>query len=254
MKKIIVANQKGGVGKTTTVVNLAASLALLGKKVLALDLDPQSNLTSSLGFDKRKVSPNIYHLLMNEVQPEEAIKPTSIPNLKLIPASPHLAGARIELVGFKDRETRLKEKLATLSGYDYIFIDPPPALGVLTLNGLVAAETVIIPVSVSYYALEGLSELLNAIRLVKRKLNPSLSLEGVLMTMYDLRVKLSSEIYLEVKNHFKEKVYQAVIPNNVKLAEAPSFGKPAILYDKSGKGTISYFRLAKEMLGISDQL
>ncbi len=249
-KRIIILNQKGGVGKTTTAVNLSSSLAILNKKVLLIDLDPQGNSTSSFGIDKRKVCPNVYDCLMGKEEIKKVILPTLVPGLFLVPSNISLAGARIELVNLPHREKRLKDVICTISGYyDYIFIDPPPSLGILTLNGLVAASSIIIPIMVSYYALEGLIELLDMIKKVKKSLNPLLSIEGILLTIFDSRTKLSFEIFEEVKRHFKDKLYKTIIPDNVRLAEAPSYGKPAILYDKTSKGSIAYFELAKEIYG-----
>ncbi|MEW6102472.1 MAG: ParA family protein [bacterium] len=247
-KRIIILNQKGGVGKTTTSVNLSASLALLGKKVLLIDIDPQGNSTSSFGIDKRKVNPNIYDVLLEREKIENTILPTGIENLFLAPSNISLAGARIELVNLSNREKRLKDAISGLLSYDYIFIDPPPSLGILTLNGLLASFSIIIPIMISYYALEGLVELLEMIKRVKKSFNPSFSIEGVLITMFNSRTRLSYEIFEEVKKHFKDKLYKTIIPNNIRLAEAPSYGKPAILYDKASKGALSYFELAKEII------
>jgi len=248
-KRIIILNQKGGVGKTTTAVNLSSSLAILGKRVLLIDIDPQGNSTSSFGIDKRGVYPNIYDVLLEKEKIERVILPTLVENLFLVPSNISLAGARIELVGLPNREKRLLNAISGLLDYDYIFIDPPPSLGILTLNGMIAASSVIIPIMVSYYALEGLVELLDMIKKVKRGLSPSLSIEGVLITMFDKRTRLSFEIFEEVKRHFRDKLYKTIIPDNVRLAEAPSYGKPAILYDKSCIGALSYFELAKEIDG-----
>lgn len=249
MKKIVILNQKGGVGKTTTAVNLSSSLAMLGNKVLLIDIDPQGNSTSSFGINKRKASPNIYDVLLQKEDMKNIILKTDIENLFLAPSNISLAGARIELINLPDREKRLKDAILTLTGYDYIFIDPPPSLGILSLNGLVACDSIIIPIMVSYYALEGLVELLEMIKRIKRGLNPGLFIEGVLITMFEKRTRLSYEIFEEVKRHFKDKLYKTIIPNNVRVAEAPSYGKPVILYDKTSKGALSYLELAKEIDG-----
>lgn len=248
-KNIIILNQKGGVGKTTTAVNLSSSLAILGKKVLLIDIDPQGNATSSFGIDKRKINPNIYDVFLGKEDIKDTILSTEIENLSLASSNISLAGAGIELANLPDREKRLKNALLTLTGYDYIFIDPPPSLGILTLNGLVASHSIIIPIMISYYALEGMVELLEMIRRVKRAFNQGIFIEGVLITMFDKRTRLSYEIFKELKRHFKDKVYKTIIPDNVRLAEAPSYGKPIILYDKSSKGAISYLELAKEIDG-----
>lgn len=249
MKKIIILNQKGGVGKTTTAVNLSSSLAMLGNKVLLIDIDPQGNSTSSFGINKRKTSPNIYDVFLQKEDIKDIILKTEIENLFLAPSNISLAGVTIELINLSNRERRLKDAISTLTGYDYIFIDPPPSLGILALNGLVACDSIIIPIMASYYALEGLVELLEMIKRVKRSLNSSLFIEGVLITMFEKRTRLSYEVLKEVKRHFEEKVYKTIIPNNVRIAEAPSYGKPVILYDKTSRGALSYLELAKEIDG-----
>lgn len=251
MNRVIgIANQKGGVGKTTTAVNLSACLAISDNKILLIDMDPQSNATSGLGFDKSKSRRGIYQLIMNE-SPEatEFIKPTSIENLDLIPSSVDLIGADIELVNEIGREFRLKNAINTLlSEYDFIIIDTPPSLGLLTVNVLTASQSVIIPIQCEYYALEGISQLIETISLVKENLNTSLQIEGILLTMYDSRTNLSQQVVDEVRNFFKGKVYNTIIPRNVRLSEAPSFGKPIITYDIISSGAESYLKLAREVM------
>lgn len=251
MGKIVsVCNQKGGTGKTTTAVNLAAALAELGKKVLIVDADPQGNATSGVGVNKNELKVSVYELFLNKIQPEETIIKTVYPNLHIIPCNINLTGAEIELVGIISRETRLKKALKTIQeNYDFIFIDSPPSLGLLTLNTLVASDTIIIPIQCEFYALEGVSQLINTINLVRDGLNPSLAIEGVLLTMADFRTNLTNEVIREIKNYFKEKVYNAIIPRSVKLSEAPSFGKPITVYDSSSMGAKKYRELAKEFLG-----
>jgi chromosome partitioning protein len=248
-KIIAIANQKGGVGKTTTSVNLGACLASLGKKVLIVDIDPQGNTTSGIGINKADVNYCIYDVLINEVHPKQAVADTSIPNLKIIPATIQLAGAEIELVPTISRELRLKKALALVrSEYDYVLIDCPPSLGILTINSLTAADSVLIPIQCEYYALEGLSQLLNSIRLVQKHLNTSLQIEGVLLTMFDARTNLGIQVIEEVKKYFQQKVYQTVIPRNVRLSEAPSHGQSIISYDPKSKGAEVYLELAKEVI------
>ena len=250
MAKIFaVANQKGGVGKTTTVVNLATCFALAGKKVLVVDFDPQAQATSGLGIEKQKVSSTIYPSLFGSGKAGDLIKETEIKNLKIIPSSVDLAGAEVELVEISSREERLRRVLERLRRqFDYIYIDCPPSLGILTVNALTAADSIIIPVQCEYYALEGLSQLVESIRLVQAGLNPKLAIEGVILTMYDIRTNLSSQVVDEVRGFFQEKVFKSVIPRNVRLAEAPSFGKPIIHYDIRSTGADAYMRLAKEIL------
>ncbi|EGL83647.1 Cobyrinic acid ac-diamide synthase [Caldalkalibacillus thermarum TA2.A1] len=250
-KIIAIANQKGGVGKTTSSINLGACLATLGQKVLLIDIDPQGNTTSGIGIDKADIQYCIYDVLINDVHPQEVIQHTSIENLHIIPATIQLAGAEIELVPTISREIRLKKALQLVrDNYDFILIDCPPSLGILTINSLTAADSVLIPIQCEYYALEGLSQLLNTIRLVQKHLNKNLTIEGVLLTMLDARTNLGIQVIEEVKKYFKEKVYQTVIPRNVRLSEAPSHGKPIIDYDPKSKGAEVYMELAKEVLSL----
>ncbi|WP_297088594.1 AAA family ATPase [uncultured Draconibacterium sp.] len=250
MGKIIsLANQKGGVGKTTTTINLAASLAVLEQKVLIIDADPQANATSGLGFDLRNVQSSIYECIVNEVEAEKAVLNTDIENLDLIPSHIDLVGAEIEMLNLPNREKVLKTALESLKdNYDFIFIDCSPSLGLITVNALTASDSVIIPVQCEYFALEGLGKLLNTIKIIQNRLNPELEIEGFLLTMYDGRLNLSNQVYEEVKHHFQEMVFETVIQRNVKLSEAPSYGKPVVLYDASSKGAINHMNLAREIL------
>lgn len=250
-KTIAICNQKGGTGKTTSAVNLAAYLALAGKKILVIDLDPQANATSGLGINKHNIQKGTYHVLLEELQIKAILQPTAINNLWLAPANLDLTGAELELVSVLGREYRLKKALETeKNDFDFIFVDSPPSLGLLTINGLCAADALLIPVQCEYYALEGLSQLINTITLIKDNLNPNLAVQGVLLTMADFRTNLTKEVIQEVKNYFKDKVYDTVIPRSIRLSEAPSFGQPVVLYDKDSIGAQKYAELAGEFLGL----
>ena len=251
-KVVAVANQKGGVGKTTTTVNLGACLAEMGKRVLLMDLDPQGHVSSGLGVEKSTINSCMYDVVINNVPLRDIIIPTAFKNLWLAPSTIDLAGAELELVPVISRETRLREALAGYRGqYDFLFIDCPPSLGLLTVNALTAADTLLVPIQCEYYALEGLSQLMNTIHLVRTHLNPDLQLEGVLLTMYDSRTNLSSQVEDEVKKYFRDKVYRTIIPRNVRLSEAPSHGLPIISYDPKSKGAEVYSELAKEVIGVA---
>lgn len=254
-KVIAIANQKGGVGKTTTSVNLSSCLAYKGKKVLVIDIDPQGNTTSGLGIDKKIISKSIYDVLINDVKIEDTLIDTGIENLSLCPSNIELAGAEVELVSVISRETRMKAAISEVRKvYDFIIIDCPPSLGLLTVNSLTAADTILVPIQCEYYALEGLSQLMNTVKLVQKHLNPDLDVEGVVLTMFDARTNLSIQVVDEVKKFFKNKVYRTIIPRNVRLSEAPSFGLPIIQYDAKSKGAECYIELAEEVIDFAEEL
>lgn len=248
-RMIAIANQKGGVGKTTTAINISACLADIGRKTLLIDTDPQANATSGLGVDPRQISQSIYHVLMDGAAVSDVIISTDLKLLSLLPANFDLMGAEVEMVSLIARESRLRSALKSIRDqYDYIIIDCPPSLGLLTLNTLTACDSILIPIQCEYYALEGLGQLLETITLVQENLNPDLEIEGVLLTMQDKRIKLSEQVISEVRNFFKGQVYKTAIPRNVRLSEAPSFGKPIILYDIKSSGARAYRKLTKEIL------
>lgn len=254
-KIIAVANQKGGVGKTTSTVNLGASLATLGKKVLLIDIDPQGNATSGVGVNKGDLNQCVYNILVDDYNVDQVCVTTDIANLDVIPATIQLAGAEVELVSATSREGKLKAALADVrESYDFVLIDCPPSLGLLTINALTAADSVLIPVQCEYYALEGLSQLLNTIRLVQKHLNTELMIEGVLLTMLDARTNLGLQVTEEVKKYFQEKVYKSIVPRNVRLGEAPSHGKPITSYDPRSKGAEVYLELAKEVIAHGERV
>jgi chromosome partitioning protein len=255
MSKIIaLANQKGGVGKTTTAINLAASLAVLEKKVLLIDADPQANATSGIGFDIRAVKTSIYECLIDDHNPKDIVLKSEVPGFDLIPSHIDLVGAEIEMVNMPNREKMLKHVIDKIKDdYDYVLIDCSPSLGLITVNALTAANSVLIPVQCEYFALEGLGKLLNTIKFIQTRLNPALEIEGFLLTMYDSRLRLSNQVVEEVNKHFQQMVFKTIIQRNIKLSESPSFGKPVILYDASSTGSVNYLNLAKELLQNNNQ-
>ena len=248
-KVITLANQKGGVGKTTSAINIAACLAVLEYKTLLIDADPQANATSGVGFDPRVVKTSLYECLVNEVKPQDIILETETPNLYLLPSHLDLVGAEIELINHPNREKIFKQVLEGVKKeYDFVIIDCSPSLGLITVNALTASDSVIIPVQCEYFALEGLGKLLNTIKIVQTRLNPDLEIEGILLTMYDPRLRLANQVVDEIKKHFENIVYDTIIHRNTRLGEAPSFGKPAIMYDAESKGSINYMNLVREIL------
>ncbi len=253
-KSIAIFNQKGGVGKTTTNVNLSASIGQLGKKVLVLDMDPQGNTTSGYGIDKDIIENTIYEVIIDGLDINKAIIQTDFTNVHIVASASELAGTEIELANEKDREYRLRESLDKIKNlYDYIFIDCPPSLGMLTINALTAVDSVLIPIQCEYYALEGVSQLMSTYKLVKKRLNPNIEIQGVILSMFDGRANLSIQVVEEVKKYFKGSVYTTLIPRNVRLAEAPSYGKPAIYYDTKCRGTLAYKELAEEFIELEEE-
>lgn len=254
-KAIALFNQKGGVGKTTTNVNLSSCIAMKGKNVLIIDIDPQGNTTSGLGIDKKGVMNSIYEVLVGEAKVEDSIISTEFDNIDILPSNMQLAGAEIEITNIENRELRLKNIIEKIKDkYDYIFIDCPPSLGLLTINALTAVDSVIIPIQCEYYALEGVSQLMNTIQLVRKGLNPELEIQGVVLSMFDGRTNLSIQVVEEVKKFFRGKVYRTIIPRNVRLAEAPSHGLPIMDYDPKSKGAIAYDELAEEFLDLEEDV
>jgi chromosome partitioning protein len=253
-KVIALANQKGGVGKTTTAINLAASMAVLDQRILLIDADPQANATSGLGFDIRAIKTSIYECLIDDLDPNGIILNTEIEKLDLIPSHIDLVGAEIEMTNLPDREHILKAVISKIDdNYDFILIDCSPSLGLITLNALTASDSVLIPVQCEYFALEGLGKLLNTIKIVQNRLNPGLEIEGFLLTMYDARLRLSNQVVEEVKKHFQQMVFDTIVQRNIKLSEAPSFGKPVLLYDVNSAGAVNHLNLAREVLQKNDR-
>lgn len=248
-KTVSVINQKGGVGKTTTAVNLSAAVGALGKRVLLADIDPQGNSTSGYGISKRNIEHSTYDMLINGVKASEVVMKTKFRNVDLLPSDMNLAGAEVEMIGMDSRESLLKKALTDVwEDYDYIFLDCPPSLGIITINALCASDTFLVPIQCEYYALEGLAQLMSTVRQIKRLYNPSIELEGVLLTMYDGRLNLTSQVVAEVKKFFPQKVYKSTIPRNVRLSEAPSFGEPVMYYDRNSKGAAAYADFAEEFI------
>lgn len=254
-KVIALANQKGGVGKTTTAINLAASLAVLEKKVLIIDADPQANATSGVGIDVRSVDSSIYECLIDDADPKKVVIDTEIDGLHIIPSHIDLVGAEIEMLNMENREHMLKSICSELSDdFDYILIDCSPSLGLITVNALTAADSVMIPVQCEYFALEGLGKLLNTIKIIQSKLNTELEIEGFVLTMYDARLRLSNQVVDEVRKHFQQMVFETIVQRNIKLSEAPSFGKPVVLYDADSKGSVNYLNLARELITKNEEV